>query len=57
LGWAVWCHIAGEPDRPPRVGISIGDSLSRGARLHGNAGGLHHRERTGVGQVVDAAIW
>jgi formyl-CoA transferase len=50
-------YIAGFPDRPPvRVGISIGDSL---AGMHGMIGAmlaLHRRERTGRGQVVDAAI-
>lgn len=51
-------HITGEPDRPPaRAGISIGDSL---AALHAAMGvmmALHARERTGRGQVVDAALY
>src|ERR1700712_4017693 len=51
-------HIVGEPDRPPvRTGLSIGDSL---AGLHAGIGtltALHHRERTGQGQVVDTAIY
>jgi formyl-CoA transferase len=51
-------HITGEPDRPPaRAGISIGDSL---AAIHAALGvmmALHARERTGRGQVVDAALY
>ncbi|GGX90089.1 CoA transferase [Litchfieldella qijiaojingensis] len=51
-------YISGYPDRPPvRVGISLGDTL---AGLHGAMGALvalHHRERTGRGQVVDSAIF
>jgi formyl-CoA transferase len=51
-------HISGYPDRPPvRVGISIGDSL---AGINGAMGALlalHHRKRTGRGQVVDASIF
>ena len=51
-------YISGYPDRPPvRVGISIGDSL---AGINGTIGALlalHHRERTGRGQVVDASIF
>jgi formyl-CoA transferase len=51
-------HVTGEPDRPPaRAGISIGDSL---AAMHAAMGVLiavHHRERTGLGQVIDAALY
>lgn len=51
-------YLSGYPDRPPvRVGISIGDTL---AGLHGAMGALvalHQRERTGLGQVVDSAIF
>jgi formyl-CoA transferase len=51
-------YITGEPDRAPaRAGISVGDSL---AGLHAALGtmmALHARERTGRGQVVDAAIY
>jgi formyl-CoA transferase len=51
-------YIVGEPDRPPsRVGISIGDSLAGVHACMGTLAALHHRERTGVGQVVDAAIY
>jgi formyl-CoA transferase len=51
-------YIVGEPDRPPsRVGISIGDSLAAVHACMGTLAALHHRGRTGVGQVVDAAIY
>ena len=51
-------YVTGEPDRAPaRAGISIGDSL---AAMHGVMGilmALHAREKTGKGQVVDAALY
>jgi formyl-CoA transferase len=56
-------HITGYPDLPPpRIGISMGDSL---AALHGVIGALmalHHRQSTGgksggKGQVVDVALY
>ncbi len=51
-------YIVGEPDRPPsRVGISIGDSLAAVHACMGTLAALHHRDRSGVGQVVDAAIY
>jgi formyl-CoA transferase len=51
-------YIVGEPDRPPsRVGISIGDSLAAVHACMGALAALHHRERTGLGQIVDAAIY
>lgn len=51
-------HITGEPDRPPaRAGISIGDSLSGLNAALGVMMALHARQRTGKGQVVDAAIY
>ncbi|HET9863086.1 MAG TPA: CoA transferase [Steroidobacteraceae bacterium] len=51
-------YIVGEPDRPPsRVGISIGDSLAAVHACMGALAALHHRDRHGVGQVVDAAIY
>ncbi len=51
-------YIVGEPDRPPsRVGISIGDSLAAVHACMGTLAALHYRGRTGVGQVVDAAIY
>lgn len=51
-------HITGEPDRnPARAGISIGDSLSGLNAALGVMMALHARDRTGRGQVVDAAIY
>jgi formyl-CoA transferase len=51
-------YIVGEPDRPPsRVGISIGDSLAAVHACMGTLAALHYRHQTGIGQVVDAAIY
>ena len=52
-------HITGYPELPPpRIGISIGDSI---AALHGVIGALmalHHRKvNGGAGQVVDVALY
>ena len=50
--------ITGEPDRPPaRAGISIGDSLAAVHAVMGVMMALHVREKTGRGQVIDAAIY
>src|SRR3954468_17309793 len=51
-------HVTGEPDRPPaRAGISIGDSLAAMHAVMGILMALHARERTGKGQVIDAALF
>jgi formyl-CoA transferase len=51
-------HVTGEPDRPPaRAGISIGDSLTAMHAFMGITMALHARERTGRGQVIDAALF
>ena len=51
-------YVTGEPDRPPsRAGISPGDSLAATFACVGTLVALHHRERTGRGQVVDSAIY
>lgn len=51
-------YIVGDPGSPPaRVGISIGDSLAATFACIGALAALHHRERTGLGQVVDSAIY
>jgi formyl-CoA transferase len=51
-------HLTGEPGRVPvRVGISLGDTL---AALHGVIGillALQHRHATGLGQVIDVALY
>ena len=51
-------YITGHPDRAPvRVGISIGDSLAAMFGVIGALMALHHRGRTGRGQVVDVALY
>ncbi len=51
-------YVCGDPDSAPsRVGISIGDSLAATFATIGALAALHHRERTGEGQVVDSAIY
>ena len=53
-----WRHIVGEPDRPPsRMGVSIGDSLTATFGCMGVLAALHHRDKTGQGQVVDTALY
>ena len=51
-------HLTGEPGHVPvRVGVSIGDTL---AALHGVIGvllALHERSRSGLGQVIDVALY
>ncbi len=51
-------YVCGDPSTPPsRMGISIGDSLAATFACLGAMMALHHRERTGEGQVVDSAIY
>jgi crotonobetainyl-CoA:carnitine CoA-transferase CaiB-like acyl-CoA transferase len=51
-------YLMGEPDRKPsRAGISLGDTLAGTFAALGALAALHHREKTGEGQVVDAAIY
>ncbi|WP_067857318.1 CaiB/BaiF CoA transferase family protein [Nocardia shimofusensis] len=51
-------YTTGDPDRPPaRTGISLGDSLAAVFATIGTLAALHHRNRTGQGQVVDSAIY
>jgi crotonobetainyl-CoA:carnitine CoA-transferase CaiB-like acyl-CoA transferase len=53
-----WRYIVGEPDRPPsRMGVSIGDTLTATYGCMGVLAALHHRSKTGQGQVVDAALY
>ena len=53
-----WRYIVGEPDRSPsRMGISIGDTLTATYGCMGVLAALHHRNRTGEGQVIDAALY
>jgi crotonobetainyl-CoA:carnitine CoA-transferase CaiB-like acyl-CoA transferase len=51
-------YLAGDPDRPPsRAGLSIGDSLAASFACMGALAALHERESSGLGQVVDSAIY
>ncbi|MEP6660959.1 MAG: CoA transferase [Acidimicrobiales bacterium] len=51
-------YVMGEPDHPPsRAGISIGDTIAALFACIGGLMALHARERTGRGQVVDAALY
>lgn len=51
-------HLIGEPDRPPaRAGVSLGDTMTGTFAALGAALALFHREKSGRGQVVDAAIY
>ena len=53
-----WRYIVGDPDRPPaRMGISIGDTLCATYGTMGVLAALHHRDRTGEGQVIDTALY
>ena len=51
-------YVCGDPAVPPsRVGISIGDSLAAMFACIGCLAALQHRERSGIGQVVDSSIY
>ncbi|MGB3772337.1 MAG: CoA transferase [Rhodococcus sp. (in: high G+C Gram-positive bacteria)] len=51
-------YVTGNPEMPPsRTGISLGDSLAAVFATIGVLTAVHHRERTGRGQVVDSAIY
>jgi formyl-CoA transferase len=51
-------YVVGDPSTPPsRMGISIGDSLAATFACIGALSALHHRDKTGRGQVIDSAIY
>ncbi|ALL78018.1 MULTISPECIES: CoA transferase [unclassified Pseudonocardia] len=51
-------HLTGEPGRPTgRIGVSLGDSLAGTFAALGTVMAVVGRQRTGVGQVVDSAIY
>ena len=51
-------YVVGDPStQPSRMGISIGDELAATYACLGALMALHHRERTGEGQIVDSAIY
>jgi len=51
-------HMTGDPDRPPaRVALATTDYLSSVYAAFGAMACLHERGRTGLGQVVDVALY
>jgi len=51
-------YVVGDPDSPPsRMGISIGDELAAVHACMGALMALHSRQKSGRGQVIDAAIY
>lgn len=51
-------HINGDPDRPPaRANIGLTDCITGLYAAFGAMMALRHRDRTGVGQVVDMALY
>jgi formyl-CoA transferase len=51
-------YLMGDPDRKPsRAGISLGDTLAATYATVGALAALHHRDKTGEGQVIDASIY
>ncbi|MXW98917.1 MAG: CoA transferase [Acidimicrobiaceae bacterium] len=51
-------YTTGDPEKmPSRTGISIGDTLTAMFATIGTLNALHARERTGRGQIVDAALY
>jgi formyl-CoA transferase len=51
-------YVMGDPGSPPvRAGISLGDALAAIFACLGTMVALHHRQRSGRGQVVDSAIY
>ena len=51
-------HMTGDPDRPPaRVALATTDYLTSVQAAFGALAAIIHRDRTGRGQVVDAALY
>ena len=51
-------HMTGDPDRPPaRVALATTDYLTAVYAAFGAMMAIHERSRTGLGQVVDAALY
>lgn len=51
-------YTTGDPgSAPARTGISIGDSLAAVFATIGTLAAVHHKDRTGHGQLVDSAIY
>jgi formyl-CoA transferase len=50
-------HLNGYPDQPPpRLALSLGDTLAAMFAVHGALAALYRRTITGEGQVVDTAL-
>jgi crotonobetainyl-CoA:carnitine CoA-transferase CaiB-like acyl-CoA transferase len=51
-------HLTGDPDRPPaRVALATTDYLTSTYAAFGAMAAIHERARSGLGQVVDAALY
>lgn len=51
-------HTTGDADRPAaRCGISLGDSVAASFAVMGTLAALYERDRSGLGQEVDVAIY
>ncbi|WP_339148022.1 MULTISPECIES: CoA transferase [unclassified Sutcliffiella] len=51
-------NVTGFPDRPPsRIGVSVGDTLAALFATIGCLVAIHEREHSGIGQVVDTALY
>lgn len=51
-------HMTGDPDRPPaRVALATTDYLTSVYAAFGAMAAVHERQRSGVGQVVDVALY
>lgn len=51
-------HMTGDPDRPPaRVALATTDYLSASYAAFGALAAIHERMRSGLGQVVDVALY
>jgi crotonobetainyl-CoA:carnitine CoA-transferase CaiB-like acyl-CoA transferase len=51
-------HLTGDPDRPPaRVALATTDYLTSVYAAFGAMAAIHERARSGLGQIVDAALY
>jgi len=51
-------HMTGDPDRPPaRVAVALTDHIAAVYAAFATVMAVRHRERTGVGQCVDVALY
>lgn len=53
-----FAYINGWPDKPPTLpSFSLADSIAGMAAAYGVLAAIHHRDKTGVGQDVDVALY